>query len=199
MLLLALSPLLACDPAPAVDAPLPPETDLRPVTHGDWPLAEGALVRRDAGLFFEAAGRNELLAIDVLGAPALSADGRRVAISHRDDGAVASAIDVVEQGEEGLVRRRLVTEGAPDRVAMSPDGRWVVYVSGATGIASVWAAPFDGGAAVQLTNVGVEKQLREPGQPPEGFVPPPWQDPPRVEDGRVRWTSEDGEHEVALP
>jgi hypothetical protein len=84
-------------------------------------------------------------------------------------------------------------------VAISPDGAWVVWVSGASGLASLWAAPFDGGEPRQLTNEGVVPAGATPGHPPAGFVAPPHQGPPTVErldDGRYRaaWQAPDGEH-----
>ncbi len=68
--------------------------------------------------------------------------------------------------------------GAEELEVLSPDRTWVGFVSGHTGIASVWAAPMPtaGGvrqAPIQLTNVGLESVPRTPGQAPEGFVPVP--------------------------
>ncbi len=53
-----------------------------------------------------------------------------------------------------------------------------------------------GGAPVQLTNVGLEGIKRRPGQPPPGFVPPPFDDSLTFEGHQLRWSSPDGPHEV---
>lgn len=68
--------------------------------------------------------------------------------------------------------------GAEELEVVSPDGRWVAFVSGTTGIASVWTVRMPSAAdpkptPVQLTNVGLESIERAPGQPPAGFVPVP--------------------------
>ena len=68
--------------------------------------------------------------------------------------------------------------GAEELEVLSPDGSWVAFVAGTTGIASVWAVPMPTAAnpkptPVQLTNVGLESVKRTPGEPPAGFVPVP--------------------------
>lgn len=65
--------------------------------------------------------------------------------------------------------------GPEDRPLFSPDGSKLAFVSGRTGWASVYVLDLQAPEAepVQLTNVGVEDQPRRPGEPPEGFVPPP--------------------------
>lgn len=85
--------------------------------------------------------------------------------------------------------------GAEDGEALSPDGTWVAFVGGATGIASVWAVRLPGtdgvrGEPVQLTNRGLEDVERTVGQPPPGFVPPPDRGPLRwLDDRTVAWTA----------
>ncbi len=110
-----------------------------------------------------------------------------------------SALDAVSLTGEAITRRRLVSDGSPDRVAITADGRWVAYVSGQTGIASVWVVPFDGGEPVQLTNVGLEALPRTPGAPPEGFIPPPHEGPLVIDGEWITWSSPEGEHAVRLP
>ena len=68
--------------------------------------------------------------------------------------------------------------GAEELEVVSPDGTWVAFVSGTTGLASVWAQPLPTGAVpepipIQVTNVGLERVRRTLGQPPEGFIPVP--------------------------
>lgn len=59
--------------------------------------------------------------------------------------------------------------GSEDRPAFSPDGGQLAFVSGRTGLASVWVLDLESGASRQLTNVGLAHQPK----PPVGFVPPP--------------------------
>jgi hypothetical protein len=137
-----------------------------------------------------------VVAEELVGLPALSADGARWALSRKGPGPGLSVIDRVELSPAGLEQTTLVTEGAPDRVAISADGAWVAWVSGATGIASVWAMPFAGGPATQLTNRDLVRVI---GEEPVGFVPPPHTAPLQIEGDSVRWTSPAGAHEVPLP
>ncbi len=113
--------------------------------------------------------------------------------------------DIVTTLADGHVVRLTDLPGAEDGEALSPDGRWMAFVGGATGIASVWvvAVPVDGGPAgapIQLTNVGLEHVERRPGQAPQGFVPPPdlaplrWQD-----DATIVWTAGGEQHRAELP
>ncbi|MFM2247384.1 MAG: hypothetical protein RL071_3458 [Pseudomonadota bacterium] len=206
---LLLGAAAACAPEP----PPGPETDLQPLHDAEWPVAFGGrLILSGATLAHEAAapaqageadgqvGENTpaltIVAEELVGVPALSADGARWALSRKGPGPGLSVIDRVELGPAGLAQTTLVTEGAPDRVAISADGAWVAWVSGATGIASVWAMPFDGGPAVQLTNRDLVRVI---GEEPVGFVPPPHTAPLQIEGDRVRWTSPAGPHEVPLP
>lgn len=75
-------------------------------------------------------------------------------------------------------------EGVDDRPSVSPDEKTVVFVSGRTGVASLWVTTLDGAEPKQLTNkdllVGEERT-----GPPEGFVPPP------VMADRIEWVSAD--------
>lgn len=129
-----------------------------------------------------------------LGAP--SAAGAVSARAVRVDGASSSRVELV--GADGAVVV-LVDRGNPDRVALSPDGGHVAYVSGVTGLASVWVVEARAGAAPrQLTNVGLEALPREPGRPPAGWVPPPHEDGSLRFDGpELTWTAPDGPHRVA--
>ena len=192
-----------CAPEP----PPGPETDLVPLHDEEWAVARGGrLILSGVELSHEAPQSHGLqgeggpvvtiLAEEVGGLPAISADGTRWALSRRGDGPGLSVLDVVELGPAGLRQATVVTEGAPDRVAISADGRWVAWVSGVSGVASVWAMPFDGGPAIQLSNRDL---VRVVGEAPAGFVPPPHRAPLQIEGGVVRWTSPVGAHEVALP
>lgn len=107
--------------------------------------------------------------------------------------------------DDGRVVQLTDLPGAEDGEALSPDGRWMAFVGGATGIASVWAVevPTDGAPApapIQLTNVGLERATRQPGVAPEGFVPPPDLAPLRWKDAHtIVWTAGGVEHQAELP
>jgi hypothetical protein len=163
-----------------------------------WAVARGQLVSLHGALDRRGPAGTVHIADELVGAPAVSADGRRVALAHRGAGPGLSVLELVEvSADGGLVRRVLVADGGPDRVAISPSGEQVAWVdAGPEGFASVFSLAIDGGARVQLTNVGV---VRTPGRAPEGFVPPPHDAPPRFEGGALAWRSEAGEHSVVLP
>jgi len=66
---------------------------------------------------------------------------------------------------------RLTNEpGVDDRPAWSPDGEQILFVSGRSGLASLWMMSPDGGGQVQITNKGIKGGT---GRAPEGFVPVP--------------------------
>jgi hypothetical protein len=112
--------------------------------------------------------------------------------------------DVVVR-RDGVGVRATEMAGAEDGEAVSPDGEWVAFVGGDTGIASVWAVRVPAPGAppnkpVQLTNKGLQDQPRTPGQPPGGFVPPPDHGPLRwVDDRTVAWEAGGVTHTAAVP
>ncbi|MFT5686424.1 MAG: hypothetical protein ACI8RZ_007380 [Myxococcota bacterium] len=194
MLLVLLSCVLSDDAEPL------PERDIHRIAVGSWSLSDGAVLSQGTdGLELNHDGEHHILAAAVLGEPAISEDGTRLVFAHRDDGMTLSALDAITLTRAGLTRRRLVSDGSPDRAAITGDGQWVAYVSGQTGIASVWVVPFDGGIPEQLTNVGLQDAPRQSGAPPDGFIPPPHADPLRIDGGQVVWRSREGEHAVDLP
>jgi hypothetical protein len=138
-----------------------------------WSLAHGVLLRD-----------GEVVATEVVGLPAFG-------------GPIAVVARVVEPpvGTELLVisdlgvKRVLDVAERPDRPAVSPDGRHVAFVSGRTGLASVWLLELETGALVQLTNLGL---LPAKGGAPEGFVPPPHLGPPAFEGDALVWSSPSG-------
>jgi len=87
----------------------------------------------------------------------------------------------------------------PDRMAFSPDGGRIAYVSTSRGIAAIFVVDSDGGRPAQLTNVGVARSGREPGKAPRGFVPVPHDSPLQFDGALLRWRAADGPHEAALP
>jgi hypothetical protein len=187
---------------------LPPETDLPPQAAGSWSLACGAALELEPGgalQILEPAGLRALGG-QAVGEPALSDDHRRVAWSHAPQARPETVVSVMSCDGDRWGEPRTLVEGpgSPDRVAISPDGAWVVWVSGASGVASLWAAPFEGGDAAQLTNTGVDRASAAPGSPPPGFVPVPHRGPPVIEalpEGghRATWQAPEGLHSVGLP
>ncbi len=199
---------LSAEQAQALRQAPPPESDLPPMAAGSWSLACGAALELEPSgplQLLEPAGLRPLGG-QAVGEPALDTAHRRVAWSQAPKARPDTVVSVVAcEGDRWGEPRTLVGgPGSPDRVAISPDGAWVVWVSGASGVASLWAAPFDGGDARQLSNRGVAREAASPGAPPAGFVAPPHQGPPVIEPGqaggyRVSWQAPDGEHSVELP
>jgi len=89
--------------------------------------------------------------------------------------------------------------GRPDRIAFSPDGQRVAYVSASGGIAAIFAVDTSGGVPQQVTNVGVTRAGARPGKAPPGFVPVPHDRPLRFDGSLLRWQAADGSHQVVLP
>ena len=137
--------------------------------------------------------------LDRAGTPATlgpaAAAGPSSARAVRVDGASSSRIELTRADGTTVI---LVDRGNPDRVALSPDGAWVAYVSGLTGLASVWVVEARAGATPrQLTNVGLEARPREPGKPPDGWVAPPHEEGSLRFDGdQLTWDAPDGPHQV---
>lgn len=91
---------------------------------------------------------------------------------------------VVLTDSQGQLRTLADGAGVDDRPSVSSDGVTVVFVSGRSGIASLWRTTIDGAPAVQLTNAAIVAGLERVGAP-EGFVPPP------VSADRLEWISAD--------
>lgn len=195
------------DQAQTLRADPPPESDLPPMAAGSWSLACGAALELEPGgplQILEPTGLRPMGG-QAVGTPALDAAHTRVAWSQAPVTRPETVVSVVAcEGERWGEPRTLVAgPGSPDRVAISPDGAWVVWVSGASGVAALWAAPFAGGEPLQLTNVGVDPRGASNGAPPPGFAAVPHQAAPviaPVEGGRytVSWQAPDGEHSVEL-
>ena len=88
--------------------------------------------------------------------PRISPDGRWIAVSRWSRG---QHFDVVLLDREGTPAGHVTKGGSVDlSPAWSPDGRWLVWGSDRSGIANLYAAPFESedgrvGAPVQLTNM----------------------------------------------
>jgi hypothetical protein len=200
--LLGLVFLVSCTTA---STPLP-EPDLLlaeagapPRLRASWPLLDGATARlTDGHLWLGQGGEEWEIATDVIGVPAIDGAGTRFVYCRQADGHGLSSIEAWARTEVGGWDGPHVLDDHADRPALSPDGERVAYVSGRTGIASIWLVPFAGGEAIQLTNAGLENN-RVPGQPPAGFIAPPHEGPPRFDGDALIWDASDGHHRVVLP
>lgn len=174
--------LLACfapDASPvAADTPAAgalPEADAAYAGVGAWSLGGHTLTL--AGTVLSADGATLLRG--VYEAPVLGADTLWVPA---DVGVGDGAIWAVRVHDGALVAAPVVQGGRPDRLALGPDGT-LAFVSGASGLASVWVLPPEGEAR-QLTNRGL---VPTPGRAPAGFVAPPTRAAPRFHGDRLRW------------
>ncbi|MDP7111613.1 MAG: hypothetical protein QGH45_06610 [Myxococcota bacterium] len=193
-----------------VRAPLAQDAGMGPMELGSWELAGDAVLRLSSGLLIiEQQGLDWRLAYQVAGLPAVAAVGDRLVYARRGDGVGLSSLEAWELGDDGAwTGPRALAEQA-DRPAISPDGERIAYVSGRSGMASVWLTYFDGGDPSQLTNVGVTSPAlsevpldgprHTPGEPPAGFVPPPLDGSLRFDGDHLRWEAPDGPRGVALP
>lgn len=126
----------------------------------------------------------------VVGSIASSASGHRHAWSRKVEGAMSTELVVEEAGEEHIV----VSEGNPDRPALSPDGQWLAYVSAESGWASVYVLAFDGGEPLQVSNVGLQPHKGE-GMPP-GWTAPPMDESLAFDGDALVWDSPEGTHKM---
>lgn len=132
----------------------------------------------------DASGAHHVLAQNVRGDLQPVGNTGRLALTLRgeleDDAETAIALT----NEDGTLSVLADGAGIDDRPAVSPDGKTVVFVSGRTGIASLWRTTLEGAEPVQLTNAHIEVGVERDGDP-EGFVPPPM----RVD--RLEWVNAD--------
>lgn len=105
----------------------------------------------------------------------------------REDGARSTRVEV--ELEDGSLIEVAPHDNA-DRAVLSEDGRHVAWVSGHTGLASVWVSEVRAGAEpIQVTNVGIEPT---PGRAPDGWTPPPHDDSLHFEGDHLVWDSPQG-------
>ena len=100
-----------------------------------------------------------LVAIDRIGAPALSPDGNSVVypVRHTDLDADKGRYDLWMSPVAGGTARRLTTHEANDTSpAWSPDGRFVLFLSKRGGATQVWRLPIDGGEAQPVTDLPMD-------------------------------------------
>lgn len=189
-----LTVLLACG------APLPPGDDAGAALRGHPPVAapqstalQGDTQAPGTGPVDDESDR--VPAAGPLGPERLDLAGERRVISRRAPGEPWAELVVSEKvGGVWQPDRVLVSGRAnPDRPALSPDGEQVAFVSGLTGLASIWVMPFAGGEEpIQVTNVDLHLVKRAPGQPPPGFQPPPVIDDLRFDGDDLVWTGPEG-------
>lgn len=203
---------LACTPesGDSSSEELAVEAGAPPRERGNWRVKGGALWLADGALTFDDVDGSWPVATDVVGLPSIAPAGDRVAYARQAGDVALSSIEVMDaRAPSGLWLAPRVLVDHADRPAISPDGEQVAFVSGRSGIASLWLVAFDGGDPIQLTNrdlaspavspSALDGPAHPPGQPPPGFVPPPHTAPPRFEGDRLVWDAPDGPHEVALP
>lgn len=141
-----------------------------------WVSEDGQLQRQRGG----GAWRNaETLATHVLGNPAHFADGR-VVVSRTGPEPGESDLYLWDRGH----LRALTTAPGPDEMPYVVGRGQLVFVSGRTGIASLWHLDLDSGQQRQLTNRGLRRVDRR-------FIPPPVRDL-RVRDGELDYDAGDG-------
>lgn len=210
VVLLALALGCASEPTESVEAELPVDAGMPPRERGSWQVKDGGLRLLDGDLFLDDVDGSWPVATDVIGPPSISSACDRVAYARQAGEVALSSIEVLDASELcGFWKGPRVLVDHGDRPALSPDGEQVAFVSGRSGIASLWLVPFDGGEPIQLTNRGLtspavspahlDGPVHPPGQPPAGFVPPPHSGPPRFDGDRLVWDAPDGPQEVALP
>jgi len=178
----------ACSGAPA---PVSFERDGAPVAAaGTWTLEDGSVLTRDGGHL----DHGDLAVRELVEGPVVSTDAAAFVYTERAPGVSSRLIGHWHDGE--WHRRELAPGHAhADRVAVG-DGT-VAFVSGKSGLASVYVVGLRAGEPVQLTNVGLKGH--KGGGPPVGFVAPPHAAPLRVVGGDVVWDSPDGRERVSLP
>ena len=134
-----------------------------------------AAVDADARLVLVEDGRRRPLLDRVVGVPVVVDDHHLIAARETEPGET----DLWLVGDDGAPPRALAAApGADDSPQVLPDGR-VLFVSGRSGVASLWVVDQTPGAPPrQLTNIG-----ERPGALTPSFVPPP--EGPVVVDGGV--------------
>lgn len=139
------------------------------------------------------------LGTDVVLELAFSADSRQLAFSQRRDDGDADLM-LVSVPPNGEARPVVEWIGSEDRPSFSPEGMRLAFVSGRTGIASVYIVDLNsaGSEPVQITNAGLENVERLPGEPPDGFIPPPDRDSIKWAENKLSWTSDGEVYEIEV-
>jgi hypothetical protein len=168
------------------------------------PAAKGEDARGRLAHSILAAGADTPAETDVAGASgivgveAFDAGGDRKVWVRRAEGALFTELVVAERvGDAWESEVRIVGRANPDRPAIDPQGEAVAFVSGVSGLASIYVVPFDGSTdPVQLTNAGMEGMRRSPGDPPVGWLAPPIDDSLAFEGDFLTWNGPTAPHTV---
>lgn len=106
----------------------------------------------------------------VVSGGAWSPDGSKLAFAVENPSEMIpnSDIFVAETKENGVVIQLTTHISDDDIPVWSPDGTQILFVSGRTGVASLWMV--DGSNLTQVTNKGI---IGGQGKPPAGFIPVP--------------------------
>ena len=102
---------------------------------------------------------DDMLAMQRVGEPAVSPDGKWVAFSVRDTDLAANKgrTDVWMAAVDGSTVRRLTTDPSGDTSpAWSPDGAYVYFASSRGGSSQVWRIAIAGGEAEQVTKLPID-------------------------------------------
>ncbi len=127
---------------------------------------------------------------EVLPEIAFSGDSKKLVFAQEREGGDIDLM-VISIPPEGDARPAIEWAGTEDRPLFSPDGSHLAFVSGRTGIASLYVLDlrYSEQEPLQMTNVGLEEVERPAGRPPEGFVPPPERDSMTWEGNILTWRS----------
>jgi dipeptidyl aminopeptidase/acylaminoacyl peptidase len=102
---------------------------------------------------------DDMLAMQRIGEPAASPDGRWIAFSVRDTDVEANRgrTDVWLVPVDGGEARRFTTHAENDgSPRFSPDGRFILFLSSRSGSSQVWRMPLQGGEAEAVTQLPVD-------------------------------------------
>ncbi|MBA2544363.1 MAG: S9 family peptidase, partial [Deltaproteobacteria bacterium] len=102
---------------------------------------------------------DDMLAMQRVGAPVVSPDGKWVAFAVRETDVDANRgrFDLWMVGIDGLHHRRLTSHPENDTdPAWSADGKWIYFMSSRSGSSQVWRIAVAGGEAEQVTKVDAD-------------------------------------------
>ena len=127
------------------------------------PLVLAALVGAPAAAEKHPFGIHDMLAMERVADPRVSADGSRVvfSLSTTDLAANKRRSSLWIAPIEGGAPRRLTSAGSDSQARWAPDGKALYFVSGRSGSAQVWKLSFQGGEAEQVTDLPLDVDALE--------------------------------------
>jgi len=189
-------------PAAAAPAALPAESDaVRPaLLPAPLPLAGGGtLVEQEGVALLRRGDAEDYMVVGRLHAPpAVAPGGGRLAVSVERDQGARGALVLWEHTVVGWTPRTLIKgPQLVDRITFDPAGGRIAFVWAGEqgGVAGIYVMSVADGVPVRVTN----KEPSAPGQPPADWQPLPLRAAPTFDGATLRWTSEAGAHEAALP